>query len=116
MRTLGKVLFFVSGTVWLLWFLAWKGHAMLVSSVPGCRTGAKGFPINCGWATEWIDLLSVVGFSLGLLLLLAIPCFVLGALLWAISFLIVPKGSPITPNPALHTDAERPQSAGERER
>ena len=80
-----RVLTIGSGAVVVAWTVAFVGHPLLVALVPGCTVGAKGFPINCGWASGIIDSLSVVGFWLGVLLLAALPCLVLGAVLWCIA-------------------------------
>jgi hypothetical protein len=57
---------------------------VLVGAVPGCRTGAKGFPIDCGWATDLISLLVTFTFVLGIpIFFVGVPCVLLGGTIWA---------------------------------
>jgi hypothetical protein len=66
-----------------LWAVAGASTSALVASVPGCRLGAKGFPIDCGWASGMIDVLNWIGFWFGAALLITVPCALLGGLVWA---------------------------------
>ena len=66
-----------------LWLLAIATNALLVRSVPGCQLDAKGSPIDCGWATDLINLSKTVIFVLSPILVVAVPLIILvWALIW----------------------------------
>jgi hypothetical protein len=83
-RTFGKSCVAIAGAIIVLWLVALVVHQALASVVPGCRTGAKGFAINCGWASGPINFLSDVGGFLGVSLLIAVPALILGGVLWVL--------------------------------
>lgn len=83
-RAFGKYLCLGTLAFVVAWLLLCRASDLLVSSVPGCRLGAKGFPINCGSATGLISLINNLVFFGGIVVdLAALPCLLLGASIWA---------------------------------
>jgi hypothetical protein len=82
MRVLGKLMVTISALIAAFWLAIIAAIQLLLKLDPGCQAVAKGFT-NCEWAGGLIDLLYGIGFWLGFVLFAAVPCLVVGGVLWA---------------------------------
>lgn len=91
MRSFGKFTTVISAAIVTIWIAVVAVLQFFVWMVPGCRPVAKGFT-TCDWASGIIDWLYGAGFLVGFLLFAAVPCLLVGSILWTIGAMREARG------------------------